>query len=171
MKTITFIRHAKSSWKDPTLEDISRPLNRRGRANAPEMGMRLFYRDIGFDQIYTSPAQRACETVEMLTAPMGYPAEDVEVVPAFYTSNYEDILFWLRGLDSQADKLALVAHNPAITDIVNFMTLSNYKKIPTCGVVCLKVNVVNWADVGAGTAEVSLYMSPKQEHDELAVRA
>lgn len=161
MKTIALIRHAKSSWKDATLSDLDRPLNRRGRVDAPVMGRRLQEQPVSLKRVFASPAVRATETAEWLMPNLGLGPASLEVVPALYTFNYEDILAWLRSLDSAADHFAVICHNPAMTDLVNFMTLSQIDKIPTCGVVLLRLRINNWCDLGAGMAELAYLDFPK----------
>ncbi|TNE80497.1 MAG: histidine phosphatase family protein [Gammaproteobacteria bacterium] len=161
MKTIALIRHAKSSWKDNTLPDLDRPLNRRGRVNAPEMGRRLQEQPVSLKRVFSSPAVRATETAEWLMPSLGLGAANLEVVPALYTFNYEDILTWLRSLDRSADRFILICHNPAMTDMVNFLTLMQIDKIPTCGVALLQIDINYWQDLGAGMAELSYFDFPK----------
>ncbi|WP_438951837.1 SixA phosphatase family protein [Porticoccus sp.] len=161
MKTIALVRHAKSSWKDTMLSDLDRPLNRRGRLNAPEMGRRLQAQPVSLKRVFTSPAVRATETAEWLMPSLGLSAANLEIVTALYTFNYEDILSWLRSLDRDADRFLLICHNPAITDMVNFLALMQVEKIPTCGVALLEVAVNDWQDLGAGMAELSYFDFPK----------
>ncbi|WP_461516460.1 SixA phosphatase family protein [Porticoccus sp.] len=161
MKTIALIRHAKSSWKEATLPDLDRPLNRRGRVDAPVMGRRLQEQPISLKQVFSSPAVRATETAEWLMPNLGLGAGNLGVVPALYTFNYEDILAWLRSLDTAADKFAVICHNPAMTDLVNFLTLSQIEKIPTCGVVLMHLHINNWNDLGAGMAGLVYFDFPK----------
>ena len=161
MKTIVLIRHAKSSWKDATLPDLDRPLNRRGRLNAPEMGRRLQEQPVSLKRVFSSPAVRAMETAEWLMPSLGLSPAKLEVVTPLYTFNYEDILAWLRSLDRDADRFALICHNPAITDMVNFLALMQIDKIPTCGIALLQIDVNHWQDLGAGMAELSYFGFPK----------
>lgn len=161
MKTIALIRHAKSCWKDSTLPDLDRPLNRRGRISAPEMGRRLQMQPLFLKRFYSSPAVRSVETAGWLMPCLGLGAMNLEVVPELYTFNYEDILCWLRGLDEDANNFALICHNPAMTDLVNYLTLMKIQKIPTCGVVLLNIDLNCWADLGAGMAELAYLDFPK----------
>ncbi|WP_461480466.1 SixA phosphatase family protein [Porticoccus sp.] len=161
MKTIALIRHAKSSWKDATMPDLDRPLNRRGRVDAPEMGRRLQEQPVSLKRVFSSPAVRATETAEWLMPNLGLSDASLEVVPALYTFNYEEILAWLRSLDSVADKFVVICHNPAMTDLVNFLTLSQIEKIPTSGLVLLRVRIGQWHDLGAGMAELTYFDFPK----------
>ncbi|MEZ5528519.1 MAG: histidine phosphatase family protein [Porticoccaceae bacterium] len=161
MKTIALVRHAKSSWKDATLPDMDRPLNRRGRVDAPEMGRRLQAQPFIFRKVYSSPAVRATETADWLMPSLGLKAEQQQPTPALYTFNYEEILGWLRSLEAVCDHFVVICHNPAITDLVNFLTLSQISKIPTCGIAILQLNIRSWGNLGAGTAELMYLDFPK----------
>ena len=161
MKYIALIRHAKSSRKDVALQDLDRPLNHRGELNAPIMGGRLNDQQVVWSRVFCSPALRARQTATFLAPAVGLSDKDIEVVPSLYTFNYEELLYWLSTLERHEDGLLVVCHNPAITDLVNFLALSDLEKIPTCGVALLKINVLNWGRIGAGMGEMTYYDYPK----------
>lgn len=165
MKMITLIRHAKSSWKEPMLQDMDRPLNRRGQANAVMMGERLYsiLKNNRPTKIYSSPAVRAEETSHLMSDSLRVSAGAIELISALYTFNYEELLEWVRGLNRDEDNVFLVCHNPAITDLFNFLTLSNLEKIPTSGIAVLELGVVDWCQAGAGMARVKHYDFPKND--------
>lgn len=169
MKTMTLIRHAKSSWKEPMLQDMDRPLNKRGQANSIMMGERMRDQKYLPDKIYSSPAVRAEETSHLIAEALQTPRrgtferDTVELVSALYTFNYEELLCWIRSLDQNVDNFFIVCHNPAMTDLFNFLTLSHVEKIPTCGVAVLEVNITNWSQLGAGMAWVKFYDFPKSD--------
>ena len=79
MKTLILVRHAKSSWKDPTLPDLKRPLNKRGKKNAPEMGKRMQKRGLVPDLFISSPAKRAMVTAKTLAEEVGYKISKIEM--------------------------------------------------------------------------------------------
>ncbi|MDQ1339890.1 MAG: phosphohistidine phosphatase, partial [Campylobacterota bacterium] len=72
MKKLYIIRHAKSSWGDAELNDFERPLNKRGKSNAPMMGERLKKKGVMPDIIISSLAKRAKSTAEMIAKEVGY---------------------------------------------------------------------------------------------------
>ena len=163
MKTITLLRHAKSSWKNPRLQDLDRPLNRRGQANAGVMGERLLARGLIPSRIVSSPAARARETAFLVAEAFGVSIHAIQSATALYTFNYEDLLGWIRCFENEDDNVLLVCHNPAITDLVNFLTLSHIEKIPTCGVAVLQLDISRWKQLGAGMAELLFYDYPKSD--------
>ena len=78
MKTLYVIRHAKSSWDDPTLSDFDRPLNNRGKKDAPTMGKRLAQRQVVPDLLLSSPAERALTTCKIIAEEIHYPAGKIK---------------------------------------------------------------------------------------------
>ena len=84
MKTLTIVRHAKSSWKDSGLRDRERPLNKRGKRDAPEMGRRIFKHGIRPSLILSSPAKRAWTTEKTVAAAIGYPREFMQKEESLY---------------------------------------------------------------------------------------
>ncbi|WIO75274.1 histidine phosphatase family protein [Porticoccaceae bacterium LTM1] len=167
MKELLLIRHAKSSWKDESLPDIERPLNKRGFANAPMMGERLRESGVEIDRFYASPALRSRTTAEMIVEQLDDRRLTIEVISSLYTFNYEELLCWVRSLDDSLQRVAMVCHNPAVTDLTNFLALTHIGNIPTCGIVTLGMKVNSWRDAGAGMAVLEEYDYPKRDRDNL----
>jgi phosphohistidine phosphatase len=92
MKTLFLIRHAKSSWGDTALPDKDRPLDDRGKRDAPKMGKRLAKRDVKPDLILSSPAMRALATAEIIAKKLDYKLEDILVDDRLYASEADDLL-------------------------------------------------------------------------------
>ena len=147
MKRLTLFRHAKSSWEDPTLSDFDRPLNPRGRRNAPEMGRRLLANDQVPDLLISSPARRAISTARMAAREMGFPEERIIEESALYHAGGSTILEILVSLETRADHVMLVAHNPGFTDLANRLSSARIDNIPTAGLFCVDFDVDDWSDV------------------------
>ncbi|MCK9469175.1 MAG: histidine phosphatase family protein [Porticoccaceae bacterium] len=165
MKTLLLIRHGKSSWKDPALTDLQRPLKKRGIRNAREMGERLGKLEHGVERVFTSPARRTVETLELMAEAAGFGAESSEVVADFYSFDYDDLMVAIGKTDDRWQSVAVVGHNPAITDLVNFLALEHLINIPTCGVALLKLDIRRWNDLRAGCAKLEHYDYPKNDPD------
>jgi len=163
MKYLTLIRHAKSSWKDFSLPDNARPLNRRGKKDAPRMGKRLKYAKISFDHIYASPAKRAYKTAKLIAREINYPEENITLELSLYGSTSAYLLSYLRQLDDTLNHVAIVAHNPGLTDLVNALSGENIFNVPTCGIVTLKLEVDHWQELGPGCGGISRFDYPKKE--------
>ena len=83
--------------------------------------------------------------------------------PDLYTFSYEDLMLFLKSLDDSLGSVAVAGHNPAITDLVNFLTLEEIANIPTCGIAVLEVDVEKWSKLRAGGARLVHYDFPKNE--------
>lgn len=147
-KTLYLLRHAKSAWDDPGTSDRERGLNRRGRRNAPEMGRALAAR-IAAQTVHVSPARRAQLTLGGLQD--GWPELQRQAhvtVEDLYTFSADDIADWLRDQADGADSLFLIGHNPAFTDLVNWLCgealLDN---LPTAGFVHLELDINSWSEL------------------------
>ena len=148
MKTLILIRHAKSSWKNPSVPDRARPLNKRGKRDAPVMGERLAERGVEVDRVISSPATRALATAEVITEEIGFPWEDIIVDERLYHADASELLEVIQGLDDYLDCVMCFGHNPGLRDFVNRLSPYYIDNVPTCGVVGLRFDVDTWGLVG-----------------------
>jgi phosphohistidine phosphatase len=162
MKTLTIVRHAKSSWDNPGLSDHERPLNKRGLRDAPVMGARLAEWGPPVDRIISSSAVRALKTAEFVVQEMGLPWDEIHVEDDLYHATEEDMLEIIRELDDYLDGVMLFGHNPGMTYLVNDLSDLDLDNLPTCGVVILQFDVEGWADVGERKATSAVFDYPKK---------
>jgi len=148
MKQLILIRHAKSSWCHPDLEDMDRPLNPRGRRDAPLMGRVLAKRGFAPQRLITSPALRALRTAEAVAAALGRPESWIGLDARFYHLDAGALLKVIGDLPVAADWVACVGHNPALTDLVNRLTDQQVDNVPTCGVVEMAFETSHWKGLG-----------------------
>jgi phosphohistidine phosphatase len=151
MKTFVLVRHAKSSWKNRELADRDRPLNPRGRREAPEMGRRLATRGATPDQIVTSPALRAATTASVFAEAVGYPEREIVEDERLYDAGWREILDVIRGVEDRFDRVFLFGHNPGLTDLVNELSDEPIRNMPTCGVMEFRIACESWSDVRRDT--------------------
>jgi len=121
MKTLLLMRHAKSSWSEPGLDDHDRPLNKRGKQAAPEMGKLLRKKELVPDLILCSTARRSRETAEAVAKACGYPGE-IEIQRDLYSSDAACYMDILRHLPEAANRVLLVGHNPETEDMLDMLT-------------------------------------------------
>jgi phosphohistidine phosphatase len=122
MKTLFLVRHAKSSRDDPSLPDRVRPLDDRGRLDAPKMGKRLAKRDAKPDLLLSSPALRALTTAQLIAEEIGYKRKDIVVDDRLYASSADDLLAVIRALDKKLNRVMLFGHNPEFTDLAHWLS-------------------------------------------------
>lgn len=165
MKTLYLMRHAKSSWNFDGLSDQERPLNNRGRTDAPHMGQALAERNIQLSLLVSSPAVRALSTAALVAKELNYPSERVEVIEGIYEADLDRLADIVHGLPDEAETVLLVGHNPTITDTANHFSPSGVPEMATAAVVCLRFQADHWADVSRHNAELYFVDSPKNHED------
>jgi phosphohistidine phosphatase len=162
MKTLTIVRHAKSSWDNPGLSDHERPLNKRGYRDAPIMGARLAEWGPPVDRVISSSAVRALKTAELVIQEMGLPWDEIHIEDALYHATEEEMLEIIREQDDYLDGVMLFGHNPGMTYLVNDLSDLGLENLPTCGVVILQFDVEDWIDVGEYQATSAIFDYPKK---------
>lgn len=162
MKTLTIVRHGKSSWKYPELDDYDRPLNHRGKADAPLTGRRLKELKISPDLIISSSANRALTTAKVIAKKIGYPKKKLVADKQVYMADSEDILAILGQVDDGYKDVFIIGHNPTLTDLANQLTNEYIDNVPTCGVVRMTLDIDSWRDLKPGKGSLVLFDYPKK---------
>ena len=121
-KILLVVRHAKSSWDIGTLNDFERPLNERGKKDAPLMAKRLMDRNIPIDAFVSSPAKRAKKTAELFCETFGKKEDSILYISMLYHATAEVFYEVVEQLDDSSNTVALFSHNPGITEFVNSLT-------------------------------------------------
>jgi phosphohistidine phosphatase len=165
MKLLTLARHAKSSWKQADLTDFERPLNRRGERNAPEMGRKLAAFQPQPDLLVSSPAKRALATAQIFAAEAVPPAPPLVLEGELYEADVAEFLRVIRGLDPAAGHVAIIAHNPTLTEVANRLCDAEIANVPTCGLVRIRLDVDHWADVAERCGALESFDRPEQESE------
>ena len=119
LKTLLNIRHAKSSWDIGSLNDFERPLNDRGKKDAPIMAQRLLDKKTPIDAFISSPAKRAKKTAELFSFVYNKKEEDIIFISALYHASPETFYEAIEQIDDAYNSVALFSHNPGITAFVN----------------------------------------------------
>jgi phosphohistidine phosphatase len=158
MKVLILVRHAKSSWADAGLADRDRPLNARGKRDAPWIGDFLKRQELVPDVILTSPAVRAEKTARKLAAAMGFDKRRIEVREEIYEAGTDQLRQLVAGLDPAVSRASLVGHNPVLTDFANELTGATIDNIPTAGIVAVEFDAEDWSRAGQG--RLLLFASP-----------
>lgn len=165
MKHLLLCRHAKSSWKDGTLPDRERPLNKRGKQDGPEMGRRLRQRGAVPDLIVSSPARRALATARLLAGECGIPAKKILVIDGMYDSYPAKLLQLIQGFDDRHDTVLMVGHNPELTILVNILANPDIENVPTSGIVALDFACDRWGEVAEQSGSLVFFDYPRKEKE------
>ena len=162
MKTLTIVRHAKSSWKNQDLSDRERPLNNRGQRDAPIMARRVADAGVRPSQIISSPAVRAWTTAKIFARQLGYPVEFLQREDNLYLASLDNLLDVVAMQDAGFNHLMLFGHNPGLTDFVNYFVPGLTSNLPTSGVVTVSLNCEEWTLYDRPETELVLHDYPKK---------
>jgi len=145
MKTVLILRHAKSSWKHPDLDDHDRPLNKRGLRDAPRMGRLIEEAGLVPELICSSSATRALTTARRVAEACGYDGE-LRVVPELYLAAPETYVDVLAALPDGLERVMLVGHNPGMADLVATLT-GGEERFPTAALAHVRLSAERWDDL------------------------
>jgi phosphohistidine phosphatase len=138
MKTLYLVRHAKSSWKYPNLDDFERPLNK------------------------PSPANRAAITARIIAAKINYPLEKIRYRESIYEFSEDALIHVIKQIDDSVNKAMIVGHNPATNGLANYIGDQPISNIPTCGVFCVELDISSWAKVKEHCGKLKFFEFPKK---------
>ncbi|MFT7619070.1 MAG: phosphohistidine phosphatase [Planctomycetota bacterium] len=148
MKKLTLIRHAKSSWKHPGLEDDhDRTLNKRGVRDATELSRRFHVHGSRLDLIFSSTAMRARTTALAFLDTLGLADDHLRFDERLYLASKEALVGVISGFPNEESEIAIVGHNPGMTALINQLSDLGLENMPTCGVVELTYEIDSWADL------------------------
>ncbi len=172
MKTLTLLRHAKSSWADSSRRDFDRPLNDRGRQAARAMGREMKALDLVFDRIVASPSARTVETIAALAEGHG-GRFDAEHDARVYLASPGTLLRIVREADDAYRRLLLVGHNPGMERLALLLSRGGElhdriaDKYPTGALAEIALPVVRWREVGEGSGTLTRFIRPRDLDPEL----
>jgi phosphohistidine phosphatase len=161
MKQLLLVRHAKSDWNNSSLSDFERPLNERGKRDAPAMAQRLVDKKIQIDILAASPARRARKTAIAFAEVYGFKKDDIVFFDELYAAPLEAFHDVVSRLSDKAESAAIFSHNPGITDFANQLTAAKIDNIPTTGIFAVKAGCKHWSDFKNAKKEFLFFDYPK----------
>lgn len=163
MKILYIARHAKSDWGTGAGSDFDRPLNERGRRDAPKMGTFLREKSAVPELILSSPAVRALTTARFLAEVPGASQIPLVVVKSLYMSDSPHTLEIIGKVSNDVHSLMIVGHNPTQTILTNYLTEAMIDNVPTCGVVMIEFpHAQTWEEISRSTGKMKHFYYPKQ---------
>ncbi len=165
MKNLYLTRHAKSSWGNPGLADIDRPLNCRGKKAAPLMGKLIVDRGENPELLISSPANRAFSTAKEFAKEMGCAETNIIVNRAIYGAGAQQLLNLVQDVDDLYNSIMLFGHNPTFTSFCNMLSGENILNIVTCGVVRIDFEFSSWKNIDFNSGRMIYYEYPKKYTD------
>jgi phosphohistidine phosphatase len=158
MKHLLLVRHAKSSWDDPNLEDKIRPLNKRGKKEALILGKSLKKMGLIPQLILSSPAKRALKTANRIAKELNYPKNSIAQDELIYSDNIQHLLKVIHSIEEGTGQVLMVGHKPSLLELGNYLTGTKIEKLPTCGILLVEFKVKSWKQISANKGELTLYL-------------
>jgi len=170
-KFITLLRHLKSSWEDPALEDFDRPLNLRGEAAGPLVRDALATRTPAPDLILCSTARRTRETLALVGE--AFPESPRRFLDSLYRAKVADLLVQIAGLPETVGSVLVVGHDPSLKETVLHLAAAPFnstqfeirhrisRKYPTGGVALLALYLDRWSAISPGCGEMVRFFAPR----------
>lgn len=128
------------------MSDIDRPLNDRGKRDAPVMAQRVIKAGIRIDRFVSSPAKRARQTAELFAKAFGRKEQEIVFIPDLYHASLSTFRQVVAGLDNADGTVAVFSHNPGITAFVNILTEIRLDNMPTCAVFAVRSPAEQWSE-------------------------
>jgi phosphohistidine phosphatase len=166
VKTLLLVRHAKSDWNDPVLKDFDRPLNDRGKRDAPVMAGRLRDKKIDIDAFISSPAKRAKRTAELFAKEYKVNKEDISFFQELYLAGPDAFFDVISKTSDKEKNIAVFSHNPGITEFANQLAGVKIDDMPTCSVFGVKIDIKHWKDFPEAEKEFWFFDYPKSGNGE-----
>jgi len=149
MKTLLLLRHAKSSWRDTSIDDYERPLNKRGKKDAPRIGQLLRDEALIPDLILSSAARRCRKTTEEVTKNSGYRGE-TRLLGELYEADGNKLRECISRLDDNVNRVLLVGHNPGLEHLLDSL-VEGHTPLPTAAMAHLELQIESWRDFSDST--------------------
>jgi len=162
MKTLILIRHAKSSWENRSLSDFERPINDRGKRDAPFMAGVLKKKNLKSELILSSPAKRALTTAKIFAEELEITKKEIAINKHIYEADRKTLLKILLGNDDSVNNVMLFGHNPGLTYLSNYLCDFELDNIPTCGIICMQLDYDSWRFLGNKSCSFIFFEYPKK---------
>ena len=162
MKTLMIVRHGKSSWAYPDLEDFYRPLKPRGINDAFAIGEELLEKDVFPDLILSSPAIRAMNTAIIIARKLDFPLQRIRANEGIYEASTYELLRLISNVEDNIETLMIFGHNPSFTSLINQLQEESLYNLPTCGVFAISLPISSWTEIGKAKGNKLFTLFPKE---------
>lgn len=169
MKRISVLRHAKSRYDDPALDDFDRPISDRGRKAAMRVGLEFRDRSMSFDLVLASSAVRARETADAVDQSFPLP-RPIRFELDLYLAEYTKLMTFIRALPDGVSSPLLIGHNPGLAQLLLKLACNDEHglrdriadKYPTAAFATVEVPVTRWEDLELGCGSISQLILPRE---------
>ena len=162
MKIFYLVRHAKSSWDNPTIRDFDRPLNDRGFQAAKDMSHLFAKNNATPELLVSSPAKRAFTTATYFSDAMGINETEIVKNENIYEASSEALIHIIQATSEAVSSVIFFGHNPAFTEVSNYFSSRYIDNVPTCGIFCFRSEAATWAKISPDNTVLTDYHLPKR---------
>ena len=159
-KKLIIVRHSKSSWKDLSLDDFNRPLNKRGKEDGPIISNYLSKKTNFIDFLHSSSSVRTFETSKFFTERIKFGK--VKYDDSLYHSSSQSILNLIKNYSNKYSSVMLIAHNPGLTHLINQITNISLDNLPTTGLAEIHFSCNKWNEISSKNSNLIDLKFPKQ---------
>jgi phosphohistidine phosphatase len=160
MRRLVLLRHAKSSWSNPSMSDWERPLNERGRRDAPVIAHRMRANSIRVNLVVCSDAVRTRETLDLFLPILGNE-EEVVLEKRIYEADLQSLLSVTQGLPDKHETVLLIGHNPGLSLLTLYYT-GELVEMPTCAYVVIEFEIDSWIGLSRDMGILCSFEYPKK---------
>jgi phosphohistidine phosphatase len=159
MKSVLLIRHTKSDWTGLT-SDFDRPIREDRKDDARLIAKEVFKKGYKPETIIASPAKRTLQTAKIICKEWDYAFSDFAQDKSLYETSHREILAYINKMDRQIERVAIICHNPSITDFVNRYSTTTIDNVPTTGAVLITFETNDWQSI-KGNGKLEWFLKPK----------
>ena len=159
MKKLYIVRHSKSPWK-PGMDDFNRVLKKQGQLNTSFMAGKLLSRGAKIEHIISSSAVRTTETTQLLNEILNVPEQNITFSKELYLSPPETLLNHIHSVPDSVNELMVVAHNPGVSQLINFVANEHLQDVPTTGMACVTFDITSWKEI-KNNGNLGFFIYPK----------
>ena len=163
-KNLNIIRHGKSDWSHECA-DFDRGLNKRGYSDTNLMGKYLLANSYQFEQVFCSTARRAKLTLQELNRYLKIPKNNIQYIDALYLAGRSTLVSLIENIDNEYHEVAIVVHNPGLTELCYYLSGDYLPNLPTCGVYSIHFDIDNWQSIGCESGTTTKFITPRQLKD------
>lgn len=161
MRKLYLMRHGKSSWDNPNLDDFDRPLNKRGKKDTHIMAEFFLKSNISFDHVFSSPAQRAITTANIIAEALHFPIKNISSDPRIYEAGVETLLETIAEVDPKYKSVLFIGHDPGLSWLAAYLGSEEHVNLPTCGVYGLQFKTDSWKSLIKAESKKLFFEFPK----------
>lgn len=170
-KHLIIVRHGEAELPNVLQKDFDRQLNTTGFADASRMGKQLLSKQldnypIRLDSVYSSPANRALTTAQLVCEQVGFEYERIIQEPDMYETSVRKLMLLINGLDEQQHTVMLVGHNPHLSYLIEILTREEVGALPTCGVAAITFEAQTWSAISGATGKLAWFMYPENKNNQ-----